>query len=98
MTVPITTNEIVHSIGQPAEQANLIARSQLMREVTVQVRSWNVTQEAAAHRLGINRPRLNNLLRGKIAKFSLDSLLNLAVHSGLSVKIEVGDAAKRELD
>ena len=77
----------------PAEAANLTARSELLSALKARIRSWEVPQEAAAGRLGITRPRLNDLLRGKIAKFSLDALVNLATASGLTVRIEVAEAA-----
>jgi predicted XRE-type DNA-binding protein len=43
--------------------------------------------------LGITQPRLNDLLHGKINKFSLDTLLTLAARAGLTVKIEIRSAA-----
>jgi predicted XRE-type DNA-binding protein len=57
------------------------------------VRSWNTTQARAARRLGITQPRLNDLLHGKINKFSLDTLLTLATRAGLKVKIDLQSAA-----
>lgn len=57
------------------------------------MRKWNVTQAEAARRLGITQPRLNDLLRGKIANFSLDTLIDLAAQAGLSVRLDVADAA-----
>lgn len=47
----------------------------------------------AVNRLGITCPRLNDLLQGKMAKFSLDALVNLATASGLVVHIQVAEAA-----
>jgi predicted XRE-type DNA-binding protein len=47
----------------------------------------------AARRLGITQPRLNDLLHGKINKFSLDTLMTLATRLGLKVKIDVRSAA-----
>ena len=50
----------------------------------------------AADRLGITRPRLNDLLRGKLGKFSLDALVNLVSAAGLRLEIRVADAALRQ--
>ena len=50
-------------------------------------------QDAAAKRLGITRPRLNDLLRGKLGKFSLDALVNLSSAAGLALEIKVHEAA-----
>ena len=71
----------------PSEAANLTARSDLLSAIRQQVHSWNVAQEIAAARLRLTRPRLNDLMRGKIAKFSLDALVNIASASGLTLEI-----------
>ena len=76
-----------------AEAANMKARSELMSAIGERVRSWQLQQESAAARLGITRPRLNDLLRGKLAKFSLDALVNLASAAGLVLEIRIADAA-----
>ena len=68
-------------------------RSRLMIAIEQRVREWGVTQAEAARRLGITQPRLNDLLRSKIANFSLDTLINLATQAGLSVRLDVADAA-----
>jgi len=77
----------------PAEAANMKARADLMAALTDRVRSWNLPQEAAAARLAITRPRLNDLLRGKLSKFSLDALVNLTAAAGLTLELTVTDAA-----
>jgi predicted XRE-type DNA-binding protein len=69
------------------------ARAELLSAVKARVQSWNLPQEAAASRLGITRPRLNDLLRGKLGKFSLDALVNLTAAAGLTLVIGIADAA-----
>ena len=77
----------------PAEAANLKARAEILSALVARVSAWSVSQEAAAARLGITRPRLNDLLRGKLGKFSLDALVNLATAAGLSLEIRISEAA-----
>ena len=77
----------------PAGAANMKARAELLSAVRARVRSWDLPQEAAAARLGITRPRLNDLMRGKLGKFSLDALVNLTAAAGLVLEIKVADAA-----
>ena len=77
----------------PAEAANMTLRSRLLIAIEERVKSWNVTQAEAARRLGITQPRLNDLLRGKIVNFSLDTLINLAAQAGLKVRVDIGRAA-----
>jgi predicted XRE-type DNA-binding protein len=68
-------------------------RSNVMIAIKDKVGSWNTTQARAARRLGITQPRLNDLLQGKINKFSLDALMPLATRAGLKVKINLRSPA-----
>ena len=77
----------------PAVAANLRMRSNLMAAIRARVMAWNVPQVQAAKQLAITQPRLNSLLRGNINRFSVDSLVNIAVKAGLSVNIDLKDAA-----
>jgi len=77
----------------PEQAATMTMRSDVMAAINDTVRDWNTTQARAARRLGITQPRLNDLLRGKINKFSLDTLMTLATRAGLKVKIQVRAAA-----
>lgn len=75
----------------PEAAANMTMRARLLIAIEQQVRGWHVTQTEAARRLGVRQPRLNDLLRGKIDLFSLDTLVNLAVQAGLSVRMDIID-------
>ena len=79
------------SAGDSPAAASLEMRSRLLTAIGHQVRDWNVLQADAAPRLGITQPRLNDLLRGKIDKFSLEMLVNLAGQAGLSVRLEIAE-------
>ena len=76
-----------------AEAANMTMRSDLLIAIAERVRSWNVTQAEAARRLDVTQPRLNELLRGRIANFSLDALVSLADRAGLKVRLDIAKAA-----
>ena len=73
----------------PAQAANMKARSEMMLAIRDTVEAWDVIQAAAAKRRGLTQPRMNDLVHGRINKFSLDALINLAVRAGLSVRVEV---------
>jgi predicted XRE-type DNA-binding protein len=81
------------AIEGPEAAAMMTMRSDVMIAITDQVRGWHTTQARAARKLGITQPRLNDLLHGKISKFSLDALLTLATRAGLKVKLDVRSAA-----
>ena len=77
----------------PAEAAHMTARAGLLGIVVDRIKSWDLPQGAAAKRLGITRPRLNDLMRDKLGKFSLDALVNLATAAGPVLEIHVAEAA-----
>ena len=77
----------------PEEAANLRAKSELMQKIVKIIESKKWIQIEAAKHCGITQPRLNNLLRGRISKFSLDALVNIATALGQKVHIELEDAA-----
>ena len=75
----------------PSEAANLKLRAQLMDRVCEAAQG--ATQRDAAKRFGITQPRLNDLLRGRINKFSLDALVNMLGNAGMRVELRVKKAA-----
>ncbi|MGU3285082.1 MULTISPECIES: helix-turn-helix domain-containing protein [unclassified Methylobacterium] len=77
----------------PVEAANMTARADLLLAIRERVKSWELSQDSAAARLGLTRPRLNDLMRGKLDKFSLDALVNIASSAGFALRIELIEAA-----
>ncbi len=73
----------------PALAASMKARADVMIAIQKVVDSWKLTQSDAAKKLSITQPRLNDLLRGRIQKFSLEALMDLANAAGLTVKVNV---------
>jgi len=68
-------------------------RAELMVEIERYVRDSGLSQAEAAKKLGVTQPHLNDLLRGKIDKFSLDALVNILGKAGKQVSVRVKNAA-----
>jgi predicted XRE-type DNA-binding protein len=77
----------------PEEAVNLTLRSDLMDEIEAIIKANGWTQKEAAKRCGVTQPRINDLLRGRISRFSLDALVNIAAALGRKVKVSLEDAA-----
>lgn len=73
----------------PEQAANLRARAELMRQIAAIVKESNWTQAEAASRCGVTQPRMNDLLRGRVSRFSLDALVNIATAIGRRVHLEL---------
>ena len=89
-----TFTSVWDAIEDTAESAaNMRVRAELMVEIERYVRGKELSQAEAAKKLGVTQPRLNDLLRGKIDKFSLDALVNMLGRVGKQVSVRVGKAA-----
>jgi len=93
MTTPVYESVWDALEDTPTEAENMKLRSSLMIAMTEAVSAWGLTQTDAARRLGVTQPRLNDLLRGRVGKFSLDALAALVARAGLSVHMEITKAA-----
>ncbi|KGF62069.1 helix-turn-helix domain-containing protein [Pseudomonas lutea] len=80
-------------VDTPEEAENLRVRSELIMALTSVVQGWNMSQREAAARLHVTQPRLNDLLKGKIDKFSLDALVNMLTGANLKIQIEVTECS-----
>lgn len=74
------------------EAASLRAKADLMRQIVVLINTQKWTQTQAAKQCGITQPRMNDMLRGRISRFSLDALVNIAAALGQHVHIELETA------
>lgn len=75
------------------QAANLKLRARLMMEVSDYVKQSGLTQAEAAKRLGTTQPRLNDVLKGRIEKCTVDRLVNMLASVGYKVNLEISHAA-----
>ncbi len=85
-----TTGNVFADIGFAREEAeHLKVRSSLMIELTRVIRARGLTQAAAAKLFRTSQPRVSDLTRGKIDRFSIDTLIEMLGHAGARVSIKV---------
>ena len=90
MTKSKTFNSVWDAIADTPEQAaNLQARAELMRQIAVIIKAKDWKQADAAIHCGVTQPRINDLLRGRVSRFSLDALVNIATALGWRVHVEL---------
>lgn len=73
----------------PQEAANLRIRAELIEQIAALINEKNWTQVETASRCGVTQPRINDLLRGRISRFSLDALVNIATALGQQVHVNL---------
>jgi predicted XRE-type DNA-binding protein len=74
---------------EPEEAVKLKIKSQLMMELSVWIKEQQLTQEDAAELLGVSRPRVSDVMTGKIDKFTIDALVDLLQRTGKHVTVNV---------
>lgn len=90
MAIAPSTGNVFKDLGFSDDEAeNLKARADLMIELTQLIEARELTQTAAAELLGVTQPRVSDLMRGKIDRFSVDTLIEMLGHAGASVSFVV---------
>jgi predicted XRE-type DNA-binding protein len=86
---------VFDDLFEPEEAENLKIRADLMRTIKRFIKEHGYTQQYAAEVMNVHQPHISDLMRGKIQRFSIDQLVNMAASIGLKVKIEfsIPDAA-----
>jgi len=81
-------------LGFSAEEAeNLKVRSRLMTELRDVMESRGLTQVRAAKLFGVAQPRISDLKRGRIDRFTIDTLVNMLAHAGVEFRLSFGRSA-----
>jgi len=95
-TITLGSGDIFADLGfSPAEARSLQMRSQMMTALRQFIEKEGLTQVAAAKRLKVSQPRISDLTRGKISRFSLDTLVNMLTDAGLEVAFRIKAAPRR---
>jgi len=71
----------------PIVTQNLKIRSELMIQLEREILDRGLTQQQAAELLEVSQPRISDLVKGKIEKFSIDMLVNMLAAFGKNVTI-----------
>ncbi|AND75102.1 hypothetical protein pf16_179 [Pseudomonas phage pf16] len=79
MTTPLNIDEF--------NQANLRMRVILMNALVAEINAWEYQQADSAKLLGITQPRMSDLMRMKVDKFSVDALINLIDKTEIQVSV-----------
>ena len=92
-----SSGNVYEDLGFSPEKAeNLRTRSDLMIQLTKIIDARGLTQAAAARLLGVTQPRISDLMRGKVDRFSVDSLVEMLGHAGVRVTFLLKPRQKSE--
>ena len=79
-------------VNEPEEA---LAKSELAALIARALRARGVTQKAAAKLLGIDQPKISELMRGRLTRFSTERLITFLIRLGRDVEIVVHEPRAR---
>lgn len=90
-----TGEDVFADLGfSPSEAQNLRLRSELMTALRNFIEQ-GLTQADTAKRFKVSQPRISDLTRGKISRFSLDTLVNMVTDAGMNIAVKIKQPARR---
>lgn len=88
------SDNVFEDVGFAAEEAaNLKVRADLLLDLREYIRTRGWTQAETAAFFGETQPRISNLLKGEISRFSVDKLINMLARAGIRVRLETEQRA-----
>jgi predicted XRE-type DNA-binding protein len=82
------SDNVFADLGLPDAEA-LLAKAELARQIGEAIRERELTQARAAELMEVSQPRVSDLLRGRLDKFSLDALVGFLTRLRRNVTIIV---------
>ncbi len=77
-----------------AEGEHLRVRADLMLALEKLIARRQLTQAQAAKLLGVSQPRVNDLVRGRLHRFSIDALVDMLARAGIRVRFTTERGAR----
>ncbi|MFN5940696.1 MAG: helix-turn-helix domain-containing protein [Polaromonas sp.] len=89
----VGSDNVFRDLGFPEGEAqNLLLRADLVIHIRKVIDKLGITQAEAAKRASITQPRMNDLVKGRTEKFTLDAMVNVAAQLGYIVKLSLKKA------
>jgi predicted XRE-type DNA-binding protein len=89
--VTYSSDSAFHALGLP-DADDLVLRAELMRKISEIVVARGLTQAQAGVLMRMDQPRVSALVKGKIAMFSTDRLLQALSDLGQDVEVRITPA------
>ena len=90
------SGNVLADIGLPNPEEAL-AKAEIARQVNRILVARKLSQAEAGVILGIAQPRVSDLFRGRLGRFSLDKLIDFAKRSGNDVEIRIKPSRRPRL-
>jgi predicted XRE-type DNA-binding protein len=76
------------------DEPHLRLRAELVAVLREEIQRRRLRQREAAALFGVAQPRVSDLVRGKLALFSIDTLVSMLAAVGISVELRLRSSAR----
>ena len=88
--IEIGSGNVFKDFGYPNPELAQ-AKADLARQIHQTIKKRKLTQAQAAKLMGIDQPKVSDVIRGRLAKYSIDRLMRFLVLLGKDVAIQIMD-------
>ncbi|MGE0853653.1 MAG: helix-turn-helix domain-containing protein [Hyphomicrobiaceae bacterium] len=86
-----SSGNVFADIGLPTDEKEML-KVKIAAAITNLLQKHDMTQAEAAKIIGVDQPKISNLVRGRLREFSVDRLLYYLVMLGFNVDIRISQA------
>jgi predicted XRE-type DNA-binding protein len=91
----VGNGNVFQDLGRP-DAAEALAKVELAYRIHRLIEDSGLTQTQAARRLGVDQPKVSNLMRGRLKDFSIERLFRFLNLLGQDVEVRVRNAKRNE--
>jgi predicted XRE-type DNA-binding protein len=86
---------VFEELYPPAEARAMELRSQLLTKLQQWVSASGLKQSEIAEQLGIDQPRVSDITKGKLSRFTIDKLVEIASRAGITTRMTLTRKIKK---
>jgi predicted XRE-type DNA-binding protein len=91
----VGSGNVFEDLGYPNPEEAL-AKADLAHQIYKAIKAHKLTQSQAAKILGIDQPKISNIIRGKLSRYSIDRLMRFLRILGKDIEIHVKEPKNRK--
>lgn len=87
-TITLSSGNVFADLGLPNPEEHLL-KSNIAIEIRKLIEAKSLTQAEAARLVGLSQPKVSDILRGRLAGYSVERLLAIVNRLGRSVEVRI---------
>lgn len=91
----VGSGNVFEDLGYPNPEEAL-AKADLARQIYKTIKARKLTQEQAAKIMGIDQPKVSDIIRGKLSRYSIDRLMRFLRLLGKDIEIRIKEHKNRK--